>query len=271
MSPRLPADHAGTGPSVPDPLAPDVPAPDAAAPASGLVPLIRVLVVEDEEIPAEAHAEYVRRVPGFAVAGIARTGAEAIKALRAAEKEPADGPDRIDLVLLDMNLPDLHGLDVLRRARGAGLPVDVIAITAVRDVAVVRSALSGGITHYLIKPFTFSSFSTKLTAYAEYRRRLTEQAATTTQTAVDKMFAALRPADVGPLPKGLSADTLGAVADLLKRSPVAVSATEAAEELAMSRITARRYLEYLADQRSAERSPRYGTRGRPELEYRWKG
>nr|WP_231709474.1 response regulator [Arthrobacter sp. zg-Y895] len=228
------------------------------------------MVVEDEEIPAEAHAEYVRRAPGFRLAGIARTGAEALEALKAAESAPPGSEAEIGLVLLDMNLPDLHGLDLLRRIRGAGLPVDVIAITAVRDLAVVRSAMSGGIVQYLIKPFTYSAFSTKLTAYAEYRRRMTEQAASTTQSEVDSAFAALRPAVTGQLPKGLSAETLEAVADLLKGARAPLSATEAAESLAMSRITTRRYLEYLADQQSVLRSPRYGTRGRPELEYSWR-
>ncbi|MCC3290666.1 MULTISPECIES: response regulator [unclassified Arthrobacter] len=233
-------------------------------------PDVGVLVVEDEEIPAEAHAEYVRRAPGFRLAGIARTGAEALEALKAAESAPPGSEAEIGLVLLDMNLPDLHGLDLLRRIRGAGLPVDVIAITAVRDLAVVRSAMSGGIVQYLIKPFTYSAFSTKLTAYAEYRRRMTEQAASTTQSEVDSAFAALRPAVTGQLPKGLSAETLEAVADLLKGARAPLSATEAAESLAMSRITTRRYLEYLADQQSVLRSPRYGTRGRPELEYSWR-
>ena len=229
---------------------------------------IGVLVVEDEEIPAEAHAEYVRRTPGFRLARIARTGTEAITALK------MDGTPRgaagIDLVLLDMNLPDLHGLDLLRRIRGAGLPVDVIAITAVRDLAVVRGAMSGGIAGYLIKPFTFSAFSTKLSIYAEYRRRIGGQAASTTQSEVDNAFAALRPSVAAPLPKGMSTDTLEAVADLLKRAAAPLSASEVSVELAMSRITARRYLEHLAEAQSVLRSPRYGTRGRPELEYSWR-
>ena len=126
---------------------------------------ITVLVVEDEPVVAQAHAEYVRRSEGFALAGVAHSAAEALAVLTAAGSS-------CDLVLLDMNLPDLHGLDVLRRIRGAGVQSDVIAITAVRDLAVVRGAVSAGIVQYLIKPFTYSAFSAKLVSYREYHRNL---------------------------------------------------------------------------------------------------
>ncbi|WDF34472.1 response regulator [Arthrobacter agilis] len=230
---------------------------------------IRVLVVEDDPVAADAHAEYVRRLDGFEVAGVARSGAELASLLRLADA-PGERREAVaDLILLDMNLPDAHGLDIIRRVRGLGLPVDIIAITAVRDLHVVRSAISSGIVQYLIKPFTYSSFAEKLTAYQDFRRTLVEQASATTQAEVDQAFASLRPVTASSLPKGLSAETLSAVSRLLKNQVAPTSAVEVSEALSMSRVTARRYLEHLADQRSVRRTPRYGTRGRPEYEYSW--
>ena len=55
----------------------------------------------------------------------------------------------------------------------------------------------------------------------------------------------------------------------LRASPVPVSSVQAAEALDLSRVTARRYLEYLADSSRAIRTPRYGAPGRPEFGYRW--
>ena len=247
---------------------------------------ITVLVVEDDAIVAEAHAEYVRRSPGFVLAGVVHSGTDAITFLNAsatgrsgtvsdgglpAHNAPGQtaGP-AVDLILLDMNLPDLHGLDVLRRIRGAGVPSDVIAITAVRDLAVVRGAMSAGIAQYLIKPFTYSAFSAKLAAYREYHVNLAGQGVSATQSEVDRALAALRPNVPAALPKGLSPDTLETVSELLKSAAAPMSASEVSAALTMSRITVRRYLEHLDDQRAVLRTPRYGTRGRPELEYSWR-
>ena len=113
---------------------------------------IRVLVVDDEPIALAAHADYVRRLDGFEVVA----EAHGMQAALAALNDPAI--PAVQLILLDMNLTDGHGLDLLRRIHGLGLVPDVVAITAVRDVHVVRSAIALGITAYLIKPFTFAEW-----------------------------------------------------------------------------------------------------------------
>ncbi|CAQ01455.1 response regulator [Clavibacter sepedonicus] len=238
--------------------------------------MIRVLVVDDDTLTAEAHALYVGRLEGFEVAGVAHTGGEALRLVAEA------GPEGIDLVLLDMTLPDMHGLEVCRRLRAAGRATDVVAVTAVRDQAVVRSSVTAGIVQYLIKPFTFAAFAEKMAAYVGYREGLGAGSGSTTQLQVDRALAALRsPASDARLPKGMSAETLDLVRGITRgdgAAPTAsrrrrlgggVSAAEVSGALDVSRVTARRYLEYLADVGQVERVPRYGTPGRPELGYRW--
>jgi response regulator of citrate/malate metabolism len=233
---------------------------------------IRVLVVEDEPVASAAHAAYVGRLEGFILAGTAPDGQSALRLL--SEFQASGNP--VELVLLDMNLPDLHGLDIARRMRAAGLLADIIAITAVRELAIVRSAVAIGVVQYLIKPFTFATFADKLSSYRLFRQQLASPGpgsakAAASQSDVDQAFASLRAPSEMPLPKGLSVSTLESVQEFMRGRSDAVSATEVMDALGMSRVTARRYLEYLADAGTASRSPRYGTPGRPENEYRWSG
>jgi len=222
---------------------------------------IGVLVVEDEPVAADAHVAYVGRVRGFGVRGKAPDGATAIRLLG----DPSSG---IDLVLLDMYLPDMHGLAVVRAMRTAGHRADVIAVTSARDLEIVRAAVSLGIVQYLLKPFTFAALRDKLQRYATYRQQLNSAVACSQQD-VDRVLARLRGSDSNSLPKGMSQESLDAVVAILRPSGENLSATEVAVMLGASRVTARRYLEYLADSALAVRRSRYGSAGRPEVEYQW--
>jgi len=231
---------------------------------------IRVLVVEDEPIAAAAHAAYIGRLDGFTLAGSAPDGQSALRLM--SELSAAGQP--VELVLLDMNLPDLHGLDIARRMRASGLFADIIAITAVRELNIVRSAVATGVVQYLIKPFTYATFADKLGSYRLFREQLASPGpggagAGASQSDVDQAFASLRAPSELPLPKGLSGSTLESVQDFMKLQSGAVSASEVMEALGMSRVTARRYLEYLADAGTVSRTARYGAPGRRENEYRW--
>jgi response regulator of citrate/malate metabolism len=224
---------------------------------------VGVLVVEDEALSAEVHADYVRRTPGFEVSGVARSSVEAMRHLRA---------HPVDLMLLDMHLPDGHGLGLLHKARSEGFLCDVIAVTAARDVEVVKRAVSQGVVLYLLKPFTYASFRGKLEQYADYRERLEADVPAVGQDDVDQMLGVLRTTPAASaLPKGMSADTLREVTATLRAGDAPLSATEVAAEVGASRVTVRRYLEYLAGAGLVERGVRYGGSGRPEVEYHWVG
>ncbi|MCW2812128.1 MAG: chemotaxis protein CheY [Friedmanniella sp.] len=223
----------------------------------------RVLVVEDEPIAAQAHASYVSRLPDFEVAGVAHTGRAALELLARDEV--------VDLVLLDMNLPDGHGLDLLRHLRAAGRTSDVIAVSSARELDVVKQAVAQGVVAYLIKPFTFAGFRAKLDSYADYRRQLAQHSTAVVQAEVDALIGALHPATRDDqLPKGLTLSTLALVTRSVRETPGGSTASDIAERVGTSRVTARRYLEHLSDVGLVSRGQRYGGAGRPEVEYRWR-
>lgn len=229
--------------------------------------MIGVLLVDDDALTLELHRSYIGRVDGFAVAGEC-TGARAAVAALLDHAGPAGARAAIDLVLLDMTMPDGTGLDVLRQVRARGSAVDVIAVTGVRDADAVRQTVGLGVVQYLVKPVTFAVFRERLEQYREYHERMQVSAGPTTQEEIDALLSASRATGTTRLPKGLSADTLERVSAVVRLSG-ALSAREAAERLGMSRVAARRYLEHLASAGRVRRAARYGGQGRPETEYRW--
>jgi response regulator of citrate/malate metabolism len=222
--------------------------------------VIRVLIVDDDYMAASVHRAYVERVPGFEVVAEAHSGAEALDLVRR---------HRPDLVLLDIYLPDISGLEVLRRLRDPASPsVDVIAITSAKDVDTLRRAMHGGVIQYLVKPFFFDAFKERLARYASLRARLAKMREAS-QAEIDRLYSILRAQGELRLPKGISAPTLNVVVEVVRQTPEEVSAVDVATAAGISRGTARRYLEFLVETGSVELTLRYGATGRPEHLYRW--
>jgi response regulator of citrate/malate metabolism len=223
--------------------------------------VIDVLIVDDDFMVAKVHAGFVSALEGFQVIGTASTGSQALEDIVRL---------RPDLVLLDVYLPDMTGLDVLRRLRAGGWPADVIVISAARDVDSIRSALHGGVLHYLVKPFDRRTFEARLRDYAALRGELAEidEAG---QTDVDRMFGLSRgatPSAPVPTPKGITPETLELVRQALDAAgSEGLSATECSARTGLARVSARRYLEQLVSGQEAEVRQRYGTAGRPERRF----
>ena len=215
-----------------------------------------VLVVDDDFMVAEIHRRFVDRVDGFRAVGVARTGAEALDATR---------DIRPQLILLDVYLPDMTGLDVLQRLRSEGDRVDVIMITAARELDTVRRALDGGAADYLIKPFEFPQLQAKLQAYAT-RADALQSAGGADQSLIDTLFGGPSTSAAKVLPKGLGAETGELVLTAVRRAGE-VSAAECADLVGISRVSARRYLEHYLGTGALELRLQYGV-GRPERRYR---
>lgn len=219
--------------------------------------MIRVLVVEDDFRVARLHADLVGAVEGMEVVGVAHTGADAL-ALAATELP--------DLVLLDEYLPDERGSDLLGQLDAA-----VILITAENDAAVIRRAVARGALNVVLKPFAPGVLLQRLAAFGRFWDTLGSGQAD--QRAVDRALAVLREGDspAGAMPKGRSAVTADAVRDALQRADEPLTAQEVAESTGVSRATAQRYLADLVTAGRVDLGLRYGSTGRPEHRYTWRG
>lgn len=226
---------------------------------------IRTLIVDDDPVVCRLHTRYVTEEPGFLVSGAVHSGSAAMDAISRIA---------VDLVLLDIHLPEFSGIEVLHRLRAAAVaPVDVIVISSARDRVTVRQALSAEVAGYLVKPFSRAVFTERLRAYRAQRAPRAANEDIFGQQEIDSLWTrragSHRPEPPPPaeLPKGFSAPTMELMLDVLRTGRPA-TAVEIAAETGTSRATVRRYLDYLHQRAVVDVSHRYGRRGRPELLYR---
>jgi DNA-binding response OmpR family regulator len=114
---------------------------------------LRILVVEDEERIASFLAKGLRAA-GYAV-DRAATGAEAVELGRS---------PHVDLIVLDLGLPDVDGSEVLRELRRAEVRTPVIVLSARSDIDDRIAGLNLGADDYLAKPFAFDELLARVRA-----------------------------------------------------------------------------------------------------------
>lgn len=227
--------------------------------------MIDVLVVDDDFRVAGLHADTVAQVPGFRVVAQVHTAAAALDAVQ--RHRPA-------LVLLDLYLPDAHGLEVLRRLAllADPPPPDAIVISAARDRPSVRAAMRLGAAQVLVKPFDLALLRERLASYAELHAAQ-HAGGDLDQAAIDRMYGILgrAAAQAGARPPGAASPTTRRILEALRGAPDGLGAGEVARRLGVSRATAQRHLAALVEGGDAELSLRYGVTGRPEHRYRLTG
>lgn len=221
---------------------------------------IKVLIVEDDPMVAEINKQFTEAVAGFSVLGIATNGNHAIKMLH--EVRP-------DLIILDIYMPEINGVEVLSLVRKEEIPVDIILITAANDSEVISQTMRYGVIDYIIKPFKFERYRSTLESYRDYKNKLLENSHFT-QTELDTIFKNKIPKEDKKMPKNLHVQTLNSIMDLLKNKEVGQSADDIAAEMGISRVTVRRYLEYLVAEDKLEMLLEYLPVGRPTHRFKLK-
>ena len=222
---------------------------------------LRVQIIDDDVRIAEIHRQYVEKTEGFEVVGIANTLEDAQSQLDVLEP---------DLLLLDIFFPEGNGLDFLKKARLHNKQVDVIPITAAKEVHLFNEALHGGVFDYILKPVVFSRFQATLERYRQTKNQLStiDQL---DQSEVDRALHSVKRGDLHELtelPKGIDRLTLEKVLQVFSSiQDSRLTSEEVASHIGASRTTVRRYLEYLVSQIILDVDVSYGEVGRPERRY----
>lgn len=226
-------------------------------------PPIQVFIVEDDIRIAEINRRFVERIEDYEVVGIATSGKEAREFLEVFKP---------DLVLLDIYFPDTTGLELLNYIRTVHWDIDVIMVTAAKEVEAVKEAIRGGVFDFLIKPLVFDRFKDSLERYKQFKYTLRQHAEKEKidQEEVDRLLrgGVRKMQSDGTLPKGIDRLTLDKVYSVISQHADGLTAEEVGKEIGTSRTTARRYLEYLVSNGELFADVSYGSVGRPERIYR---
>jgi CitB family two-component system response regulator MalR len=223
--------------------------------------MINVMIVEDDLMVAEINKQYLSKIDGFRLAATANSVDEAISLLIKGD---------IQLILLDNFMPGKLGLELLAYLRKNDLEIDVIIISAASDLERIQKALRYGVVDYIIKPFEFERFNAALASYQQKTMFIEKQKAVSQQELDNFLLNREEHAIVEELPKGLTKDTLKQVWEVvqeLKEGPF--STDEIANLVGVSRVSARKYLNFLRDIGILDVKVIYGTVGRPVYQHEY--
>jgi len=219
----------------------------------------KVLIVEDDPMVAMINERYVKKNKLFCVAGSVRSGQEAISFL---EKEA------VDLIILDVYMPYLDGIETLKKIREMNIPSEVIMVTAANDASTLEKTVHLGVVDYLIKPFAYERFQVALEKYISHVAVI-RNSDSLNQNIIDSYFASSAKSESSRYPKGIQEKTVSLILECFQNKDDYLSGDMIAEKTGLSNVTVRHYMSYLVKDGKIVETVNYGTGGRPSMLYKF--
>lgn len=222
--------------------------------------MYQVIIIEDDPMVASINRQYVEVTPSFEVKRVFKNGRDALEYLK---------KEDVDLIILDYYTPVMNGGEFIDRLHAMGKAPSVIMVTSANDTDIVRALISRGVLDYLVKPFEYIRFKAALDKFQNAQAALRNARHTLDQSDIDKLLSRQSAPVASPsLSKGLNDVTLRLIRDFLQCHRDGLFTSEQlAENLSLSRITIRRYVNFLVDTGELISSIDYKTGGRPSIKY----
>ncbi|MBR4159318.1 MAG: response regulator [Spirochaetia bacterium] len=217
---------------------------------------MKILIVDDDPMVAHINFKFANKA-GY-------EDVETASDIESAKERLKQGD--IDLVLLDVYLPTGKGTDILKWIRQENLSTDAILITADRSSETVEEAMNFGAVDYLIKPFDFARFQMAMEKFERKRNGFVGKKSVEQDDIDSIFFDTTTRSDKAKdmLDKGMSEKTYNAILEAIKAMDAPTTAEELGDKLGISRVSVRRYLEFMEDKGILEMKPIYGKKGRPQ-------
>ena len=222
--------------------------------------MYKVLIVEDDPMVAMINEQYVCKNNNFTVAASCRNGQEALDYL---------SKNSVDLVVLDVFMPLMGGVETLKKIREQKISTEVIMVTAANDTATLEETMHLGVLDYLIKPFAFDRFQISLEKFAAKYPALHETKVLD-QSNIDSIIQNNSKPVEKELPKGIQKKTLELILNFFNQNPGWQSGDTIAEKTGLSSVTIRHYMSYMAGDGQIAETINYETGGRPSSLYKVK-
>ncbi|MGO4889223.1 response regulator [Anaerobacillus sp. MEB173] len=221
--------------------------------------MTRIIIVEDDYRIASIHEKFIKKMSNVTVVGKALTGKEAISLVESND---------VDLVILDLYLPDMLGTEIIEHLRTLNNNIDFVIISAATEKDIVGQILRNGVFDYIIKPVNMERFIDTINRYKKMKQNF-DADDSVDQAFLDHYFGYKKETSLPnkQTPKGIDPLTLDKVKEIITQLKEGITAEEMGIQIGASRTTARRYLEYLISVGEISAELEYGAVGRPERRY----
>lgn len=218
---------------------------------------MRILIVEDDPMVAHIHKLYLEKLKSFEIVAVIDNGFDAFSYIM-------EHSNDIDLVILDVHMPRLSGLEMLKLLREENNEISVIPITAINDNNTISEFMNLGVIDYLVKPFSQERFN-QAVFKCELKYKMFSSNSNLSQSEIDKIFSTKTD---NSLPKGLQEDTLNYIVSKLEDfKGKFVDIEDIASLTSLSKVSLRKYLDYLIELGGISKRIDYGPVGRPKYKY----
>ena len=249
--------------------------------------MYKVLIVEDDPMVAMINEQYVCKNKDFTVVKLCRNGQEALDFLKGKDSGAGgnlsgglggtggSGGEKIDLIIMDVFMPYMDGIETLKKIREAKIDSEVIMVTAANDAATLEQTMHLGVIDFLIKPFAFERFQIALEKFAAKAQVLSSTPTVIDQKYVDSIISGNAVQNtvsssqkINELPKGIQQKTLDLISSYLQKNEGWIPGDKIAEDVGLSLVTVRHYMTYLVELKKARAEINYETGGRPSVLYK---
>lgn len=221
--------------------------------------MYKVAIIEDDPMVSMINRHYVEQDKRFCVVRCLSSGNEAFEFLK---------NNRVDLVLLDVYMPGMDGISLLKKLRMEEIAVDVIMVTASNDKKTFDTSMRFGVVDYLVKPFVKERFQQSLNKYIEHIKAR-EGIFVLNQENIDNIINISSENFETDMPKGIQSSTLDKIRTYLCSFDCSTghTADQIADNLGITRVTIKRYMKYLILKKEVSSRLDYETGGRPCMIY----